>query len=190
MSWYSQIAAMKWLKRWRFESNASSSSEWLIRLWRMWSLWRIASARASAPQSLTVVNWLYQIMELINPNFLCSVHLQPARHHRSSWNWPFISVCYLVSQFKQDSHCQPGLCQSLSQSVSFSRSMDQFVIRLVSSPKSESYSPLAVSLGQSVSQSESISKVVSSSGNHLVDQLTGELSKINHLARHSVGLTS
>lgn len=68
--------------------------------------------------------------------------------------------------------------------------MDQFVIRLVSSPKSESYSPLAVSLGQSVSQSESISKVVSSSGNHLVDQLTGELSKINHLARHSVGLTS
>lgn len=56
--------------------------------------------------------------------------------------------------------------------------MDQFVIRLVSSPKSESYSPLAVSLGQSVSQSESISKVVSSSGNHLVDQLTGELSKI------------
>lgn len=68
--------------------------------------------------------------------------------------------------------------------------MDQFVIRLVSSPKSESYSPLAVSLGQSVSQSESISKVVSSSGNHLVDQLTGELSKINHLARHLVGLTS
>lgn len=68
--------------------------------------------------------------------------------------------------------------------------MGQFVIRLVSSPKSESYSPLAVSLGQSVSQSESISKVVSSSGNHLVDQLTGELSKINHLARHSVGLTS
>lgn len=68
--------------------------------------------------------------------------------------------------------------------------MDQFVIRLVSSPKSENYSPLAVSLGQSVSQSESISKVVSSSGNHLVDQLTGELSKINHLARHSVGLTS
>ena len=68
--------------------------------------------------------------------------------------------------------------------------MDQFVIRLVSSPKSESYSPLAVSLGQSVSQSESISKVVSSSGNHLVDQLTGELSKINHLARHSVDLTS
>ena len=68
--------------------------------------------------------------------------------------------------------------------------MGQFVMRLVSSPKSESYSPLAVSLGQSVSQSESISKVVSSSGNHLVDQLTGELSKINHLARHSVGLTS
>ena len=68
--------------------------------------------------------------------------------------------------------------------------MGQFVTRLVSSPKSESYSPLAVSLGQSVSQSESISKVVSSSGNHLVDQLTGELSKINHLARHSVGLTS
>lgn len=68
--------------------------------------------------------------------------------------------------------------------------MDQFVIRLVSSPKSESYSPRAVSLGQSVSQSESISKVVSWSGNHLVDQLTGELSKINHLARHSVGLTS
>ena len=68
--------------------------------------------------------------------------------------------------------------------------MGQFVIRLVSSAKSESYSPLAVSLGQSVSQSESISKVVSSSGNHLVDQLTGELSKINHLARHSVGLTS
>lgn len=68
--------------------------------------------------------------------------------------------------------------------------MDQFVNRLVSSPKSESYSPLAVSLGQSVSQSESISKIVSSSGNHLVDQLTGELSKINHLARHSVGLTS
>lgn len=68
--------------------------------------------------------------------------------------------------------------------------MDQFVIRLVISPKSENYSPLAVSLGQSVSQSESISKVVSSSGNHLVDQLTGELSKINHLARHSVGLTS
>lgn len=68
--------------------------------------------------------------------------------------------------------------------------MGQFVIRLVSSPKSESYSPLAVSLGQSVSQSESISKVVSSSGNHLVDQLTGELSKINHLARHSVDLTS
>lgn len=68
--------------------------------------------------------------------------------------------------------------------------MDQFVIRLVSSPKSESYSPLAGSLGQSVSQSESISKVVSSSGNHLVDQLTGELSKINHLARHLVGLTS
>lgn len=68
--------------------------------------------------------------------------------------------------------------------------MGQFVIRLVSSPKSESYSPLAVSLGQSISQSESISKVVSSSGNHLVDQLTGELSKINHLARHSVGLTS
>ena len=68
--------------------------------------------------------------------------------------------------------------------------MGQFVIRLVSSPKSESYSPLAVSLGQSVSQSESISKVVSSSGNHLVDQLTRELSKINHLARHSVGLTS
>ena len=68
--------------------------------------------------------------------------------------------------------------------------MGQFVIRLVSSPKSESSSPLAVSLGQSVSQSESISKVVSSSGNHLVDQLTGELSKINHLARHSVGLTS
>ena len=68
--------------------------------------------------------------------------------------------------------------------------MGQFVIRLVSSAKSESYSPLAVSLGLSVSQSESISKVVSSSGNHLVDQLTGELSKINHLARHSVGLTS
>lgn len=68
--------------------------------------------------------------------------------------------------------------------------MDQFVIRLVSSPKSENYSALAVSLGQSVSQSESISNVVSSSGNHLVDQLTGELSKINHLARHSVGLTS
>ena len=54
--------------------------------------------------------------------------------------------------------------------------MGQFVIRLVGSPKSESYSPLAVSLGQSVSQSESISKVVSSSGNHLVDQLIGELS--------------
>lgn len=68
--------------------------------------------------------------------------------------------------------------------------MGQFIIRLVSSPKSESNSPLAVSLGQSVSQSESISKVVSSSGNHLVDQLTGELSKINHLSRHSVGLTS
>ena len=172
MSWYSQIAAMEWSKRWRFKSNASSSSEWFTRWWRMWSLWQMASARASAPQSLTVVNWFYQIMELINPNFLCSVNLQPARQHRFSWNWPFISVCHLVSQFWQDSHRQPALCQSLSQSVSFSRSMGQFVIRLVSSPKSESYSPLAVSIGQSVSQSESISKVVSPSENHLVDQLT------------------
>lgn len=70
--------------------------------------------------------------------------------------------------------------------------MSQFVIRLVSSPKSESYSPLAISLGQSVRQSQSISKVVSPSENHLVDQLTGELlkGKINQLARHSVGLTS
>lgn len=68
--------------------------------------------------------------------------------------------------------------------------MGQFVIRLVSSPKSESYSPLAVSLGQSVSQSQSISKVVSPSENHLADQLTRELGKINQLARHSVGLTS
>ena len=68
--------------------------------------------------------------------------------------------------------------------------MGQFVMRLVSSPKSESYSPLAVSLGQSVSQSESISKVVSPSENHLVEQPTRELGKINQLARHSVGLTS
>lgn len=55
---------------------------------------------------------------------------------------------------------------------------------------SESYSPLAVSLGQSVSQSESISKVVSPSENHLADQLTRQLGKFNQLARHSVGLTS
>lgn len=76
----------------------------------------------------------------------------------------FMSVTKPVSQFQ---YVSGSVCHPVGQP---------------DSPKSENYSPLAVSLGQLVK--------VSSSENHLHDQLTRGLGKINQLARHSVSLTN